>query len=903
MTTLAVVLAGLLALWALVRAARLERRADEARAELRRLREGQEALRAELAQLRGPSPEPTRADLAVTTPIPAEDTAPPPPVWPEDVPASVGPSPARPRGPSLWDPIYSRARISVIGGVLVLGGLAFTLRELGAPGWTRLLAVFAFGALLYLNARRVPWPVSGALRGLGYGVMALGLGSVAQALPDAWGPGVVLAGLLSLSAGLLWDGLRRGEPLLGALAVFGAGLSTWMLTDDLGQASIPAAGAVLLLAGVAVSQGSAQAREAQGDPAEEPAHPPRTALALTLGAAGLVPGGWAVASASHADPALLFEREGRFAQEVLALSGGAVPSLLAWLAFGVLALAPALALLGRRERGEVGGPVPALAAWAVLGPQVLVAAAVGTALSARGHKDLLVLGLALAPLVPLALGARHAWKQRLGDSAEEAGALLVGTVAGSLTAAATGVAGAAVLGLLGARTQPAALSGVALALLLVGLSARSRSWLTAGALGLGLSALWGASVSGMGLDSAWHAALLGAVPAVVGLLGALRVARDPWANAPRREMAPEAPGTPPVSGLTAPLLAGGCSVLLVAALQPGGVELLAPASAALAGGLWWRRAGGETTDALRTTIFWALAPGAALGALLLLVTADGAGGATLAACLVALVSAGSLLGTAGRGGEARRAAELTGLVLLALALGVTCVTWLPALGVPGALALAAALTVPLRLVWGWGRLDVGLGLGLFAALVALADGVWRGTSPVPAPGVLLLGVVWSLTRTAGGLRTLRGFVQSTAAPQRPHVRALWLAALLLVGLLSLGARLDPSVEALRPWLAISSLAVLGVGLWACVGTHRAARQGTDEEARPLWDTGLTLVVAGGLKGALLDAPAMENPGAGVGVAVLVTGLSLLAVAILAPRPGGGRPGPGEEGPFVPPPPR
>lgn len=152
----------------------------------------------------------------------------------------------------MWGPQFSRARISLIGGVLVLGGLAFTLRALGAPAWTLLLAVFAFGGLLYFNARRVPWPVSGALRGLGYGVTALGVGSLSPQLSGDWGPGAVMLGLLGLSAALLQDALRRRELLLGALAVGGSALSTWMLTDDLGRWSIPAAGAALLLAAVAV---------------------------------------------------------------------------------------------------------------------------------------------------------------------------------------------------------------------------------------------------------------------------------------------------------------------------------------------------------------------------------------------------------------------------------------------------------------------------------------------------------------------------------------------------------------------------------------------------------------------------------------------------------------------------
>ncbi|MEF2279005.1 hypothetical protein V3W47_11915 [Deinococcus sp. YIM 134068] len=903
MTELAVVLALGLAVWALVRASRLERRLDELRAELARLRVGE------------------RAGVPEAT-LPAEESlAPPeetPTIWPEDVPVVVSPAPARPRGPSLWDPEYSRARISVIGGVLVLGGLAFTLRELGAPSWTGLLAVFAFGGLLFLNARRVPWPVSGALRGLGYGVTALGLGSVTQSLPDAWGPAVVMLGLLALSAGLLWDGLRRREPLLGALAVLGAGLSVWMLTDDLGRASVLAAGAVLLLAGVAVSGRAPGQVKTSG----EPEGTNRAALALTLGVSGLVPLGWLIASASHTDPELLFESEGNYALEVLALggAGGIVPGLLVWLAFSALALAPALALLMRRveeEETRPRPPVPALAARATLGPQVLVAAAVGTALAERGRTDPLVGVLSLVILALLALTARYAWGRRL-VTGEDTAPPLTGTLAGSLTAAASGVAGAAVLGLLGARTQPAAIAGVALALLLVGLSARSRGWLTAGAGGLGLSAVWGASLAGTDLTGTRWDALLGALPAGIAVLGALRVARDPWATSPRPNPNPDGTPSTPTPRLTAPLLAGGGSLLAVAALQTGSDDLLWLAVAALSAGLWALRARGRADTPPtppRRAAFWALAPGAAVGALLLVGTADGSGGTAFTSCLVALVAAGSLLGTARRaGGGARAVAEGAGLLVLALTLSRVSLTWLPGVGVPGALALTAALTVPLRLAWGWSRLDVGLGLGLLAALVVLLAAPLGGSSPlpvelglsgafvaslldplsgtltVPALGALLLSLVWALTRTAGGLRTrtLNSLPAEDAAPQRPHVQALWLAALLLVGLLSLGARLDPAAEVGWPWLTLSSLAVLGVGLGACVGARR-----TGEPPRLLWDTGLGLIVAAGLKGVLLDAPEVPNTGAAVGVAVLVTGLSLLAVAILAPRPPGSAPALGE----------
>lgn len=83
------------------------------------------------------------------------------------------------------------------------------------------------------------------------------------------------------------------------------------------------------------------------------------------------------------------------------------------------------------------------------------------------------------------------------------------------------------------------------------------------------------------------------------------------------------------------------------------------------------------------------------------------------------------------------------------------------------------------------------------------------------------------------------------------------------------------------WLLAGSSAAMLMGVSACV---RAARLDGDMDARARWTAGLWLVSLAGLKGATLDAWGFSNPRAVAGLAILVTGLSLLLLAVLAPRP-------------------
>ncbi len=910
----------LLALLALIVSFVALSRAGKAQLEARRLAGRLELLETELQaarRLSGPDLSPQMSAPGTAYGLEAASGTPEAhdlPQWPEDQPASPisapPEAPPRPRGPSLWGPQFSRARISLIGGVLVLGGLAFTLRALGAPAWTLLLAVFAFGALLYFNARRVPWPVSGALRGLGYGVAALGVGSLSAQLPGDWGPGAVMLSLLGLSAALLQDALRRRELLLGALAVGGAALSTWMLTDDLGRWSLPAAGAALLLAAVAVWQGRVEQAATPADEQADPAGPDapasrRAALALTLGAGGAVPLGWAIASASHAQDGLWSGADG-LARVTFQLTGGPL-ALLPWLAFSLLALSVPLALLTRLRQGLDGAfqddrpdGVTLGAAWAILAPQVLVAAAVGAAFNSGWLPTGL---LALIILAALVMGARVAWTRRnIQDSP------LANTVAGSLTAGAAGVAGALALSVLGPRTEALALAGVTSALLLVGLSGRSRFWLRTGALGLGVTALWGASGTvGLALGTTLLAppdvlrtALLGAAPAALGLLAAWRLGQDGWATAPppaRADRAAE-PGQPqfparPSRRWSPTLLAGLCSAVLAVALMPAGAAVLA-GGVLLAGGLLWTRA---VPGAGNTVPFWTATPLLTLGSLLLLFNVGGSMSTRLLGLgfMSALLAGAGLLRATPRtfvAAPPRLLAEGTALTVLVLALARAAPQWWPTLGLPGSLALLALLTSPLRLTLGWNRMDTLLGLGgLILLSLTLAGwpggaGAELGRVQVAAPSGVVLATVWWLTRTAPGLKMLGrlsrpfGGLPPDAGAHPPVILALWLGGWTLLVPLALGVRLSPQVADLQPWLVGSSLALLAVGLEAAVRAHRAGGTG----ARALWTTGLALIAGAGVKGALLDADAFPNASAGLGIAVLVTGLSLLAVAILAPRP-------------------
>lgn len=913
--TLLVVLALVLAVVALERARRADRRLNEVMERLRRLEahlSGTPDRPAEAgawAPMDGHAP----ADAAVPQPHAVPGGPARPSLWPEDAPptpldpgpARPAPIPSRPRGPSLWGPEFSRARISVIGGALVLFGLAFTLRALGLPAWTLLLAVFAFGGLLYGVARHTPQPVSGALRGLGYGVAALGVGSLAQRLPEAWGPGAVMLGLLALSAALAWDGQRRREGLLGALAVGGSALSVWMLADDLGRVSILAAGAVMVLAGVAVAGARVALAGAPELDAlaldEQPAAPPmpaegwRAALALTLGIAGTVPLGWLVASADHQPDGWNETRNGL--ARVLLLDGNTTPGLLSWAAFGVLALAPALALLrgpALPARSQQDARLRLSGAWAGLAPSLPVILAVGVGLKGATPLELLPV---LALLLTLLGAAAWAWRQvRLPaedapqGASPEAG--LPGALAGALTAATTGVLGAVLVAVLGLRSQPSALAGLGLALLLLGLHGRSRLWLRLGALALGLVAGWSLLVSIGRPEPGW---LLGTLPAVIGLAGALRVAADRWATTPSA-VAPGALESGSSAGhaprRTASGLAFTSSLLLILAVGDRLWPMLM-VTLTMAAALWisqntvsvqrWPR-----IAVLAETLRAATLPGLALGGLsLLAIFQDGPH--PPAALLGSLLAGLSLLWHARhRFTEGLALALLTG----ALALGLGGEEF--GVGLPAATAVVALLSALLPRTLPPVRVDILLGLGLLGSWAGTLAGSAGPSGPnlLLEAGTLLLLATWFLIRTPAGQERLRAVPSAAPAldalpPLAAQRRPLWLAALVAPPLLGLGL-LIPQTDGL--WYSLASLSMLLVGLRACV---LAFREAAWPDARARWTAGVLVMIAAGLKGATLDALVYRTPGVAAGLAVLVSGLSLLLLALLAPRPPADPSGPAE----------
>lgn len=911
-----------LAVVALIRANAADTRASEAERKANLLREELLDLRAKLKlppsarlgegpppqSLTSPAPE-EQAEVTerATGTIPVESNvpaqAPTPPVfqprspWPEDQlgapfsPAVSSPprpaslteaAPAGPPRPSLWGPEFSRARISVFGGALVLGGLAFTLRALGLPAWTLLLAVFAFGAVLYATARLVPWPVSGALRGLGYGVTALGLGSLAQKFPGEWAPAFILLGLLALSAALTWDGLRRREPLLGVMALGGASLSVWMLADDLGRTSILAAGVVFLLSAAAILAGRALLQDAPPSPdpedgLERPDNPQawRAALTLTLGLTGLLPLGWLVAAISHVIP-----RPDLSAPEMTDLLGRAglsralhldsepVQGVAVWLGFSLLALLPALALL----RSPVGvpdaddlhdGSLRFSALWASLLPQALVALALGVALSRHpGLTPLLVLG-ALNLLV-LGGAAWWAW-QRHRQTQRDPEDTLAGTLASSLTAGATGLAAALLVALLGARTEPAALAGLALTVLFVGLHGQSRLWVWVGAVALAGTALWGLGTPG--LTPPWP--YLRALPALLAVAGALRAAL--W-----RTRHPHTPGLAWLAGL-----GSACALM---ALSTGSVWIVLGVVLLLAALLWVLRRNGQPSPPVQDTLYWAALPGLLVGSLLLLVEVD-AGPERLPLLLGAGVAALAALLTARRSGTAQDLVEAGGVTLLTLVLAL-----LPdgrGLHLTPALALVALLAalLPMKLD---GRRVLGL---LLLGAVALILVHIAALFPGGVPRVIewlsawaLLLVSW-LTLDSAGRTWLASRVPAVSAtvlkglPPLTSAQQTWWFGLFLALAVSAGVLVWPAAQAW--WLLAGSVAAMLLGISACV---RAARLDGDMDARARWIAGLWLVSLAGLKGATLDALNFSNPLAVAGLAILVTGLSLLLLAVLAPRP-------------------
>ncbi|ALW88178.1 hypothetical protein [Deinococcus actinosclerus] len=873
----------------------------------------------------GQWPDPVDAARAVRA-APAELAA--PPVWPDDPP----PRPPRRRwlaGVDLGAPAFSRARMSVIGGGLVIAGLAWTLRSLALPGWTTLAAVYAFAALLWWTARGVPQPVAGALRGLGYAAAALGLGGLAQHLGAA-GPGAVMAGLLLLSALMARRSVQAGEPLLAAMAGAGAAVSSWMLGDDLGawaplvmglSGLIPALAVPALLRGLAADA---------PDPGQvAPGLPRASSLVLTLLIAAGLPAGQFVAALAHVPGPLTLPG-------ALHLTG---PGPWAWVAGTLLACGSAAALLrwGARfplprdtgatsQDGAAAPPALLLGAALAASTPLLVAAAAlggGAQLNLNALPGLLVLCAAGVAL------SGWAWRTQRAQlaSGHPTAADVAGAVAGGATAGTTSLAAAALLGALGARSRPLAFTGLGLALGAVGLAARSRTWARVGVALTALSALVAAALTASGLVPG--PALVWAT--VAALLGG-------WGLAGRlghRGWAPEAQAQSLGLGLAATVFALG------GALEAAGTILLLGAALwaeAATRGRLTSGAGGAPLTPLR-----AGAQLAVLGSTVLLalgtwtwgaglppgVTGGTLGLAALTGSLLALLASRadpSPTGRAPRDGTPGREAAPpaqprpalplapasqqaawagTGLLLFTLGL------WLGLDGVSSVGLALAALAVAghrlnLRRAATLSRSALAVGAGVVGAavlsgLLSRAADPGRGTDvaaswfALPLAALALLAG-WALLHTPTGRRLWTRWTPPAAslpplparvwrAPLLGGGVALGVSALWLLFPASAGLRLDGPLGTLGSLGALITGVLVALGAWRWGGVGRGG-------ARPLWDMGVGVGAAAGVKAALLDARLYELPRVATGLAVLVTGLALLLLAVRAPRPDAGE---GQEG--------
>ncbi len=208
--------------------------------EVRGLRDRLEALEAQAGARVGvwaPAPD------AAADPEPvAPSAAAPPSGWPEDQRSGASPRPAR-------APIPSRTVFAVLGAVVTLVGAAWFLAALARSGvLTRevlLGLAAALAVILYAAAGRAAPVIGEAMRGLGYGLLALCLGALVGA--GVASAGTVLAAILALSLAVGLHGAARGRLLGTATALSGASLSTWLLADNLGEPTFPG----LALLGVA----------------------------------------------------------------------------------------------------------------------------------------------------------------------------------------------------------------------------------------------------------------------------------------------------------------------------------------------------------------------------------------------------------------------------------------------------------------------------------------------------------------------------------------------------------------------------------------------------------------------------------------------------------------------------
>ncbi|GAA5514585.1 hypothetical protein Dcar01_03341 [Deinococcus carri] len=409
------------------RLAALERQAG-ARASAQATPEAEDApvARPGPAEERGPTPEPPAA-----LPTPAGSP------WPEDQEVSRPPARA---------PLSSRTVFAVLGAAVTLVGAAWFLAALARSGLLTREVLLGLAALLaaslYAAAGRTAPVIGEALRGLGYGILALCLGALVGA--GVAPAGTVLAAILVLSLAVGVHGTVQGRLLGTATALSGASLSTWLLADNLGDPTLPG----LALLGVAAGTVLAERR----------LNPAGSALLAPLPAAGLL--GLIVTTRVHDQPGH--------------------PLLWALLLLGAVGAALAVGLRPGTAGKEASLRPPLAAAG------VLLAGLAGAAPLLQPLEEGRGLPGGLPTTALLLVGAvctgLALWLHRLGERRRPGTALLRDAVLGVGVGT---LGGALALGMEGWRPSTRLL-GLASGVALLGSWLRSRVWRWVGAAALGM---------------------------------------------------------------------------------------------------------------------------------------------------------------------------------------------------------------------------------------------------------------------------------------------------------------------------------------------------------------------------------------------------------------------------------
>ncbi|MCP2014089.1 hypothetical protein L1280_001226 [Deinococcus sp. HSC-46F16] len=793
--------------------------------EVRGLRARLEALEAQV-RARVPVPPPAPAVTTDPEPVPPPAAA-PPPVWPEDPGAGEALYPAR------TTPIPSRTVFAVLGAGVTLVGAAWFLAALARSGvLTREVLLGLAAALavaLYAAAGRAAPVIGEAMRGLGYGLLALCLGALVGA--GVASAGTVLAAILALSLAVAVHGAARGRLLGTATALAGAGVATWLLADNLGEPTFAG------LAGLGIAGATALA--------ERRLRPAGSGVLALLPAVGLL--GLVVTTQLHGQ--------------------AGHPLLWGGLLLGAVCAALAVALRTEEVRAEEEGPASSVPTWlparvtlgaagvllaGLAGAAPLLSALNGGAGAARPPVVAALLGLgAICGGLALGLHRRGPGAAALRDAVLGVG---VGTLGGALA-----------FGLDGWRTSTRLL-GLASGVALLGAGLRSPVWRGVGATGLGL-------VLADHLVNPWPSS---PVVAALALGGGLVLGGRAGAVVAGLASVTLMHGLSVPGGLLGNLGAG--TRFLAAA---GTVALLSAGTLALHHSARSRSGWGR----LAGTLVWGAVAG---GSVLILLGAASAGSGAVFAGHSLL--AGGLLYALARLHRpllpVRVRQGLEGVAVGAAALGLLTGPELDGAGERAAPLLAllavgvAALPGETRRFWrAWPVLGV--------ALLASAGAMLEGPAATRVEGWRLLGAAGTgaalaLLGTPGGWRWLvrgpdprgdRARVGRLLSP--PPVRDVVLPALTL-GLLALAGRTAEYLLGGQGSLTLASTAALLAGAVALLVQARGLR-------RPLrWWVGLAAFGVGALKLVLLDVS--DLGGLLRGAATVVIGLLLLGIGQLAPRP-------------------